>query len=218
MSDFLAERLKKYSIDVTGISPYGFGSAEMFWDLPSSNSGAGDADRQGANAADDTWEDVTELTQGVPPEQSGVMLLRDSEPVEGFHQNVATYTWVLDGHVPFELIFTDLKEPLPVDARQVSSLSAIEHASDTHAEARLVTRFSDDERDVVSTTVFTWYKLDGTGTRFDDPSVLIQRTLVAVDQAGDAVLEDNTQLEGDTRQHSVPGFRPLPDSVDKLGR
>ncbi|SES21757.1 hypothetical protein [Corynebacterium cystitidis] len=200
MSDFLAERLKKYSIQVTGISPYGFGTAEMFWDLPSSSPGAG------------AWEDVTELTQGVPPEQSGVMLLRDSEPVEGFHQNVATYTWVLDGHVPFELIFTNLKEPVPVDARQVSSLSAIEHASDRHAEARLVTRFSDDERDMVSTTVFTWYKLDGTGTRFDDPSVLIQRTLVAVDQSGDA------ELASDTRQHSVPGFRPLPDSVDKLGR
>lgn len=184
MTDFLADRLNKYSIAVTGISPYGFGSADMFWEIP------------------DGWSDVTELTQGVPPEQSGVMLLRADEPTHGFFQNVATYTWVLDGRVPFETIFTGLKEPVPVDAGQVSSLSAIDHVSDTHAEARLITRFNDDERDMVSTTLFTWYKLDGTGTRFDDPSVLIQRTLVAVD----------------AEQESVPTFTQLPDSVDKLGQ
>ncbi|WIM68041.1 hypothetical protein QP027_01165 [Corynebacterium breve] len=189
MTNFLADRLDHYNIKVTGISPYGFGTAETFWQMP------------------EAWEDVTVAVQGVSEMQSGAMLLRENSPAHEFAQNLATYTWVLDGQVPFEMIFTGLKEPVPEEAANATTYSGITTVSADFAAAWMTTRFSsvmgEVELDFVSFTQFNWWPLDTTGmqTPFEQPSLLVQRTMVLVDE------ESSTPL---------PEFRELPHNLDDL--
>lgn len=188
MTDFLADRIAQHKITIKGISPYGFGTPGTFWGLPAG------------------WDDVTEAVTGGPTQSSGVMLLSENESEHSFHQNIATYSWVLDGEVPFAAIFTGLEEPTPDEARDVSTSSSIEVLSKSYAQASLTTTFTaemgDETLPFVSSTVFNWWPLDISGTKspFTKPSLLIQRTMVAIDKP----------------QDSLPEFRELPHNLDEF--
>ncbi|WP_018297825.1 hypothetical protein [Corynebacterium lubricantis] len=187
MTDFLADRLAFHDIAIRGISPYGFGTPGTFWELP------------------EGWDDVTQQVTESPVLESGVMLLSEAESNHAFHQNIATYAWVLDGSVPFRAIFEDLTEPTPDDAADVETTSVVDKRYDHHAQASLNTRFvslvGDEQLQFYSATLFNWWPLDTKGkqTPFKEPSLLIQRTLVAVD-------EEQTS--------PLPGFRELPENLE----
>lgn len=189
MTDFLADRLAHHDISVRGISPYGFGTPGTFWELP------------------EGWDDVTEQVTESPVLESGVMLLSEAESNHAFHQNIATYAWVLDGSVPFRAIFENLYEPTPDEAADVQTESSVDKRMDHHAQARLNTRFvsmvGDEQLQFYSATLFNWWPLDTTGvqTPFKEPSLLIQRTLVAIDE------EQATPL---------PVFRDLPEKLEEF--